>query len=254
MKRFFLYSALACGVVFGVGSSARAGELPKAEVVLDKEAEAAGGKAAAEKIKTASLKAKISAGDVKIDVLLQFGPEKYYKALAVDGIRSEEFVVVGDVAWKNDSITGAELLQGEERSKVVREAAELAGVFRRIGNWRQQYKAVKCVAEETIEGKAAYKVELTEQDGATRINHYDKESGLLIRSETTMESPEGKGKLVEYYSDYRKVDGITHAFTTRIVAGEAEIVVTIDQIEHNIDLPKERFTLPAELKKLLKQQ
>lgn len=248
MKSFLFCSVLVFGLAFGVGSPLRAQELPKAEAILDKETEAVGGKAIADKVKTAAVKAKVAVQDLKLDLLVQVGPTKYYKALTLDGVGTEEIVVSGEAVWKKNSITGAEFLEGDERAMILRDVAEFTTLIQ-PGEWRQRFKEAKCVAEETVDGKPAYKVELTTKDGATKINHYDKESGLLIQSETTIETPEGKVKQVEHYSDFRKVDGVVHAFKARIVGGPVDLVVTIDQIEYNVDLPEERFVLPAELKK-----
>jgi outer membrane lipoprotein-sorting protein len=253
MKRLMICSLVACGLVLVGGSTLRAGELPTAESILDKEAEAVGGKAVNEKVKTVVLKAKLSAGDMNLNVLQQLAPSRYRMEVTDEGLKTVELVMNGNAVWKTSSITGAEVLEGADRSTVIRQAAELAGVFQRVGNWRKQFKDAKCVAEETVEGKAAYKVELTTRDGQTRVDHYDKDSGLLLRTETAEDTSEGKVNKIELYSDYRKVDGIMHAFTVRMQEGPAEAVVTIAEIKHNVDIPESTFAPPAEIKKQLEQ-
>jgi hypothetical protein len=38
----------------------------------------------------------------------------------------------------------------------------------------------------------------------------------------------------------------------RVVRGPTEFVVTVERLELNVDIPEERFALPAELRKLQK--
>jgi hypothetical protein len=254
MKRLMICSLVACGLALVGSPTLRAGELPTAESILDKEAEAKGGKAVNESVKTVVLKSKVAVGDSNWSVVQQLAPDRYRLERIEDGFKKEELVVNGNAAWKNSSITGAEVLESADRSSVKRQASMLTGLFQRVGNWRKQFKDAKCVGEETIEGKAAYKVELTTQDGQTRVDHYDKDSGLLVRTESAVETAEGKVSYIELYSDYRKVDGIMHAFTMRIREGQVEVVVSIEEIKHNVEIPESTFAPPAELKKQLDQK
>lgn len=255
MKRFLIRSVLAFGLVVGCltgVSHLAAQELPKAEDILSKEEEAVGGMAVNQKVKTVVMKGKITVSDTKIQfALYHAAPDKHYKEFAVEGLGTKEFVVSGDVAWHTDSITGSRLLAGAEKAQAFRDAEDFAAVFRRVGHWRKQFKEVKCVAEEKVEGKVAYKVHMTPMTGPALIDFYDKETGLLVRRETVVP---GQANSYQLYSDHRKVDGIVHAFSTKIVNGPTEILVTIDHIEHNVELPQERFAVPTELKKLTAEQ
>ena len=51
-----------------------------------------------------------------------------------------------------------------------------------------------------------------------------------------------------------QVDGIAHPFTIKILAGPAEIVLTVDKVEHNVDIPEARFALPKEITRLVAKQ
>jgi hypothetical protein len=244
---------LAAGSPLG-GALLAAQEPPRAEDILDREAAALGGKELNQKVKTVVIKLKVALPDQQLGVILYHaGPTRQCREVSVEGLGKEETVVSGELAWKTDSITGSRLLQGAERAQALAEADEFADVFRRVGTWRQQVKQARYLGEEKVAGKLASKLQVTTRQGLTRIDHYDRESGLLVRREVTVESPQGKVNEVAYFSDYRKVDGIAHAFTTRMVRGPAELVLRIDQIEHNVDIPAERFALPAELRKLQKQ-
>jgi len=262
VKRFLLYSVLALGLVVGgpAGASPLAAQeltkqgLPRAEDILDREAQAVGGKEAREQIKTVSTTMKLSGQDMQVGIVVYHaGPNRHYKEISSDGLRKTEIVVDGDVAWVRDSITGARILKGEERAQVLRDAEGFDKEARRVSDWRKEYKQVRTVAEENVEGKPAYKVQMTTQKGETVISHYDRNSGLIVRQEKDVETPQGKVKVIEFHADHRKVGGLVLAFKGRVVQGDSETLVTVERLEFNVDVPAERFTLPTELKRLQKQ-
>lgn len=255
MRRFFIYFMLVLGWVAGYpieGSRLAAQEvakpeLPKAEDILDKEAEAMGGKAANQKVKTVVVKGKVSQGDSQIGfIIYHAGPNKQCMEYSEEGVSRWEFVVSGELAWHQHSITGSRFLDGEEKAVFFRNAKDVDNSFQQVGDWRKKYKQVKCVAEERADGKPAYKVQLTGQDGKVVIAHFDKETGFRVRSQAA--------NMITSYGDFRKVGSIVQAFTVRIGEGPATMVITAEQIELNVDIPEAHFTLPAELEKRLKQK
>lgn len=193
------------------------------------------------------MKGKITINDMKIEFkLYHAAANKHYKELSLEGLGTKEVVVNGDLAWGTDTITGSQILTGNEKAQAYRDAEQFDDVFRRVGHWRKQFKEVKTISEEKVGEKVAYKVQLTSRMGEVLIDYYEKETCLLVKRETMQD---GKVVSTMLFSDHRKVDGITHAFTTRIVNGPSEILVTLDRIEHNVEVPEQRFAVPAELQK-----
>ena len=57
------------------------------------------------------------------------------------------------------------------------------------------------------------------------------------------------------HSDYREVDGFKMPFkTTELIAGQTEVIVTVEKVQHNTDIPDEKFALPEPIKKLAERQ
>jgi hypothetical protein len=54
--------------------------------------------------------------------------------------------------------------------------------------------------------------------------------------------------------DYRDVDGLKVPFKTTQTGNGLTFVVTMDKMEHNVDVPKEKLALPEDVKKLLAKQ
>jgi zinc protease len=253
MKRILIRSVVALGLISGFVMSVprvAAQELPRAEDVLDKAAVAVADKAAFQKIKTVVKKAKVSVQGMEGRyVEYSAAADKFYKELTIEGLLNNSGGLHGEVAWEKSSITGARLLLGGEMTDTIRDADIHAA-----RDWRKYYKEAKIVGEEKVAGKPAYKVDLTTHDGAALIFHYDKQSGLLVRQESNVESAQGKSNIVVFLSDYSKVDGILYPFTTKILVGPVEVVLTIDRIDHNVDIPEERFALPTDVNKLVTKQ
>jgi hypothetical protein len=56
-----------------------------------------------------------------------------------------------------------------------------------------------------------------------------------------------------FVKDYKDVSGVKMAFTrVNRIAGQ-EILVHLDSIEVNVDIPKDRFDLPEDIKALLRK-
>ena len=109
---------------------------------------------------------------------------------------------------------------------------------------------VKVIGEEKVEGKDCYKVEAVTPEKETIISYYDKNSGLLLKLITPVETPQGKITTTSVVSDYKKVDGVLMPFkmVTRILTQEVAIEFTSH--EANVKIPMNRFQVPADVKKL----
>jgi zinc protease len=141
------------------------------------------------------------------------------------------------------------VLQGDEKADMLRRAA-----FNSDLHWRKLYKKAECVAEEKVDGKPAYKVVLTTPEGQTRTNYYDKESGLEVKTTGTAKTQMGDVPVESLVSDYKKVDGILLPHKVQQKMLVQEMVVTLEKVEFNAKLPKDRFDVPDEIKKLVDKE
>ena len=152
------------------------------------------------------------------------------------------------IAWENSAIRGAVVKDGIELDDARRDA-----IFDRLAHWKEHLKSAECVGTADVNGKPAYRVVITPKAGSPQTVYLDKETGLLARTETTVNSAAGAVAVVAEPGDFRKVDGIMLAFTSRMKVMGQERVVTVEQVEHNVTLPADRFALPAEIAALVKK-
>jgi len=213
--------------------------------------EATGGKAAYDKVKS-----DISTGTMTFVAMglkgdmVAYGqsPDKRVVEITLEGIGKISEGVNGDVAWSMSAMQGPRLKEGDEKADSVRQARYNADV-----NWRDLYKTAETTGSDTVDGKDCYKVVLTSKDGKTSTRWYDKKSGLLTKMAMKSTSPMGEIEVEIVPTDYRKEGELlmAHKVATK-VAGQ-ELTMSIDKVQQNADIPKDKFEPPAEVKALMKK-
>jgi hypothetical protein len=87
----------------------------------------------------------------------------------------------------------------------------------------------------------------TRKDGfpvLDRLN-FDAQTGLLLRSYTTMQSVIGSFPEETFYEDYRDVNGVKVAFTNRVVSAEGNRVYKWAQVDANAPVEDAKFMKPS---------
>jgi hypothetical protein len=252
MKRSLGTRTLKIGLALTLaGVVAAAADLPKGEVLLDKYIEVTGGKAAHARIhsdmttgtmefKAMGLKGKITTYGAE--------PDKKYSEVLLDGVGKMQEGVNGDVAWSFSAMQGPRVKEGDEKTETLLQAK-----FNSDLNWRDLFKTAETVGVETVDGKECYKVVLTPKTGSPSTRWFDKESNLLVKLEMTSKSAMGEIQSEMVVSDYRKEGDILLPHKMIVKAGPMEFVATVDTVQHNPEIPKDRFDVPDEIKALLKK-
>lgn len=233
------------------GILAAAADLPKGEALLDKYIEVTGGKAAHAKIhsdmttgtmefKAMGLKGKITTYGAE--------PDKKYSEVLLDGIGKMQEGVNGGVAWSMSAMQGPRVKEGDEKTETLLQAK-----FNSDLNWRDLFITAETVGVETVDGKECYKVVLTPKTGSPSTRWFDKESNLLVKLSMTSKSPMGEIQSDMLVSDYRKEGDILLPHKMIVKAGPMEFEATVDTVQHNPEIPKDRFDIPDEVKALLKK-
>jgi hypothetical protein len=235
-----------------VGTSAPIQALPSADEVLEASIKAMGGAAAFE-----ALQNRVTQGTMSIPAMGITGtmtaysapPNLQYSMVETESMGSMESGTDGNVVWEKTAMTGPRIKSGPERAASLREA-----IFNSVLRWKELYASAEVVGEEQIEGRPCYKVMMTPLEGEGQIeNHfYDKETHLLTKVSLTLSTEMGDVPIESFISDYREIDGIKLAFKTRqVVMGIQEMIFALESVEHNVDLPADRFALPPDIQALV---
>jgi len=252
LMTFTLPTLVLAGLLGPSLAAAQDEKLPKAATILDKYVEATGGKAAYAKIKNRVVKSTLTipAQGLKLNMTIYSArPDKMYVLTESEALGKIEKGCDGEVAWEVNMMTGPQLKEAEERALMLRSATFNASV-----HWRKLYKKVECVGIETVNEKPCYKIVLTPEIGDPETQHYDKQSNLLVKTEINLKLPMGNIPLESYSSEYKAIDGVLYAHKQRALVMGTERLMTTESIKHNVEMPKDRFKLPAEIQELVDKQ
>ena len=145
----------------------------------------------------------------------------------------------GTIAWHNTPIRED---TGDERAMLIELGERFPGMEFRAGHTNVQVDAM-----EKIGDRDTFRVVGTRKEGfpvIDRIN-FDAQTGLLVRSYTTMQSVIGAFPEETYYEDYRDVSGVKVPFTARVVSAEGNRVYKWAQVEANSPADDAKFAKPV---------
>jgi hypothetical protein len=233
--------------LLALSAAAFAADDIKPEAIMDKFIEVTGGQAAYEKTKT-----EIATGTVEVmgmsGTLTSYraAPDKSYSVVDFSaGPGKFEEGVSGGVAWAMDGMQGPRIKEGDERTAAVRNAA-----LYKDPHWRDFYKKAELAGTEDVGGKACYKVVLTPNEGAAETRYFDKTSGLLLKIVMPVTTPDGSATVESSLSDYRDENGVLAPHTVSEKLPSFELLIKVQSVKQNPDIPAGRFDLPAEIKAL----
>jgi hypothetical protein len=217
---------------------------PTVSQVIERFIQAVGGRAAWLKIKS-----QYSAGTIEVLAVGNKGTyEGYIKAptqiLILMRFANGEFRsgFDGQRGWSQTLQNGAQYDPPAKQAASKRDAD-----FYKYLNFKQHFPNAKVTGIEDVEGAKTYVIEATPAgEKLPERLYFSVSTGLLVRRDTSSEDSEGKKATdIQYYDDYREVDGIKVAFGLRIVQGNITIVTKHSVFKNNITMDDAIFKLPS---------
>jgi hypothetical protein len=231
---------------------AHAETLPKGDEVMDQSVEAIGGKKLLGKFKNRVSQGTIdlTAGGIKCDITVsEAAPNKMLVEFTLGNLGKFQEGSDGETAWSESAIGGASIKTGDEKANALREA-----LFNGELEWRKIYKTAECVGTEDVDGKPCYKVKLTTMTGQERTVDYNQKTHLAVKAVSTQKTPMGEMTVETVLGDYKRVDGMVLPHVMKQKVGPQEFTIVFTKIQHNVDIPADRFALPDEIQKLKKKE
>ena len=118
--------------------------------------------------------------------------------------------------------------------------------------WRDYFRKVECTGVEPIDGRICYRVVLTPKEGQPETRYYDKTSHLLVRTNMIMKNEMGEIPAESSVGDYRTVEGVLAPFLIKQKVLGQEFTITLQSVKTNVEIPKDRFAVPEDVKALVK--
>ncbi|HEY2645440.1 MAG TPA: photosynthetic reaction center cytochrome c subunit family protein [Candidatus Acidoferrales bacterium] len=232
-----------------------AAPLPSIADVFSKYEQALGGKAAIEKVTALSFK-----GSVDMMVPPPPGPPGTPPGPAAMGTVPAEHYVKGNkgvISWTfpgrpmvamgydgNIAWHGAPLREdvGDEARMLVELGVKFPGL-----EFQEYHTNVQVDAMEKIGDRDTYRVVGTRKNGFAVLDrlNFDAQTGLLVKSYTTMQSVIGGFPEDTFYEDYRDAGGVKVPYTMRVVSAEGTQIFKWSQVDANAPAEDARFMKPA---------
>jgi hypothetical protein len=209
--------------------------LPTIEQILDKYVQAIGGKAAVQALNSRVMKGSITAPS--------FGAKGTIEIYAKAANKQLTEIIAPFLGTLRTGFNGT--LAWEEENGRVKDAP---GFVKREADFylpikmRELFPRIELKGKERIGTAEAYRLEAP-RGGNPKRWYFNAETGLLIRTEVR----DAAGKLVssEDYEDYRAIDGVMIAFTTRRLDVNIEFTIKLNEVEHNAVIDDAKFEKPV---------
>lgn len=231
-------------VVAPVAEKTPAPKLPGVTEILAKFVKAIGGREANEKIKTRVAKGtvEIPAAGIKGTVeTFNAAPDKMLSTSNLAGIGDLIEGYDGKIGWGINPIQGSRDKTGQE----LAQAKFLANLHREI-NLEKLYPKIELKGVEKLGAAEVYVVTATPEGLPAETWYFDSKTGLLLRMDMTLITPEGNSPAKTYMEDYRELDGIMTPFKTRTVLPQFELVTTFTEVKHNVPVDDAKFAKPKQ--------
>ncbi len=227
-----------------VEKPAAVSKAPTVKEVLDRYVTALGGREAIEK-----LKARAATGTVEIMPMNLKGTFETYAAPDAKSFIKMSFAGIGDFfetsdgksAWSLNPIQGSREKTGAELAQ-----AKLVNDFYRDIRLESLYPKIVMKGIEKVGGNDAYALTATTDGGQSETWYFDIKSGLMVRSDMTVLSPEGRQQMSNYPEDLRAVDGVLIPHRTRTEGAGMTIVVNLTAIKHGEPIDEAKFGKPKQ--------
>lgn len=221
---------------------------PTARQVIDAYIAAIGGRQAlmARKSVRSSATLEVPAAGMKAEIVSSsMAPNKMLVKTTMPGLGELMQGFDGTTAWAIDPMQGARVLGGPELEQMKAQADFLAEL-RDAAN----YTTMEVAADTTFESRPAYKLRLVRKSGDEVREYYDKETKLLLGTQTTVQTGMGPVEATTIRQDYKPMGGLLVPTRSIQRANGQEFVITILSSEANTVDPTV-FELPAQIKALV---
>jgi hypothetical protein len=216
-------------------------ELPAAEAILARAAQAMGSKAALDRVRSFYYRGTIEMTGLNIrgDLEIWWKGGDFFMEQIVPGVGEMRAGKRGDQIWAEDPINGRRMLTGIEAEQNAWAASLLL-----VAEWTRYFDTAKTVAQRKVEGRTLHDVELRAASGLEVTMSFDAESGLQVGQSFEQVTPMGKQPFEVRFEDYREVEGIKLAFRQVIDAKVQQVVQEIIEVKINAEVDETKFAFP----------
>jgi hypothetical protein len=216
---------------------------PTVDQILDKFEQAVGGRQAFEKITS-----RVTTGTFEISSMGLKGEIEIYAKAPNKSLTIQNLAGVGEIrdgydgkiAWSQNPMMGLREKSGAELAAIAR-ASDIHAPIKT----RQLYSKLELKGKEKVGNRETYVILATPAEGAPVKMYFDTQTGLMARTDTDLDTPQGQFRIETTVDDYREVDGVKIAFTMRQDSSVASAVIKLTEVKHNVAIDDAKFNKPS---------
>jgi predicted Zn-dependent peptidase/phosphotransferase system IIB component len=204
--------------------------------VVDQYINALGGEKNLMNIKDITTKLSMSMQGMNMNqVIYKKVPDKYAMEMSMNGNTIQKLVFNG-TSGKTSGMQGNADLTEEQIASLKYSIPIFPDLQYKDPGFNLEMKGI-----EDVDGQKAYNVVVTTPDGNKKQEYYAVDTGLKIRTVSTMTSPQGEITQTIDYSDYKEVNGVMFPFALKQSVGPRSFDLKVDSIEVNTNIPDDTF-------------
>jgi hypothetical protein len=229
----------------------RAEEKDEAKAVVDKALKAIGGEAKLAKFKAGTWKAKVTASEGGIDLIITTdgawqGLNKYHiNAEATRDGRTQAilYIINGEKGWikRKEAVDEAK----EAEPPLIKNGIYAMRTPHLLAEFKGKDFKLSHLGEMKVNDKEAVGVSVAHKDWKDISVYFDKEDGLPVKCEIRQTDPQGKEITAEFfYSQYKEMDGIKQPTKLLIKFDGKEATMEFSEIKSKDKVEDSEFAKP----------
>ncbi|MEO6288699.1 MAG: insulinase family protein, partial [Ginsengibacter sp.] len=211
-----------------------------ADEIINNYIKAIGGEDEVNKLKSISITGKMSMQNMELDYTEKtMAPNMQLTEIQMNGQPIVHRFFNGKTGSATQMGKTQELSEDEIATSI-----ETKGLVPQMFYKEDSYK-LENTGIEKVNGKDAYKINITSPSGKKSTEYYDVNSGYLVKTDRNLKANGQEITQSIEYSDYKKVDGIMFPFTDSVSvqtpAGAQDFVINVDDVKINEGVTTEDF-------------
>ncbi len=210
-----------------------------AEMVINNYITAIGGKENLKKVKDLStqMEGEVQGMPMTLAVSMkQKRPNLFFMEMVAPGMGTLQKQVFDGKKGFTSGMQGSKDLEGEELEALKAQAA-----FNKELNYLDGSYTLRLEKIVSVNGEKAYAMVVIDPNKEEETEYYSVESGLKLRSENTVDGPQGPMVTSNTVSNYKEINGVLYPHLTEIDAGGQKIKMTVTEIKVNSGLKTSDF-------------
>jgi outer membrane lipoprotein-sorting protein len=186
-----------------------------------------------------------AAGALEVPFIAEFKrPNKVRIEFTMQGMTAVQ-AYDGEVGWAVMPFLGKTEPEemAEDQLKDIKEQADFDGP---LVNYKEKGHTVELVGTEEVDGTPAYKLKVTKANGDTVNLYLDQEYYIEFKADTKREVQGAEVEVSTVFGDYKEVEGLlfAHSMEISFAGNPAGQVITIDNMELDVEIDDDRFAMP----------